>query len=151
MTGWRLGYLVCPAGAIRAFQRMQQNFLISANSFVQRAGIAALKEAGPDVERMRGIYDRRRRKMVEMVRSSGFDVPVMPQGAFYVFADASRYTGDSLAFAFELLEGAGVGVAPGVDYGEAGRRSLRFSYAASEETIEEAGRRLRAYLAGRKR
>ncbi len=70
--------------------------------------------------------------MVELMRGVGFGIPVMPQGAFYVFADASRFTEDSYKFAFELLEKAGVGVAPGVDFGQAGKRAVRFSYASSE-------------------
>jgi aspartate/methionine/tyrosine aminotransferase len=134
-------------------QKMQQNFLISANSFVQRAGIVALSKAGDEaVERMRAVYDKRRKLMVELMRAVGFGIPVMPQGAFYVFADASRFIppdGDSLRFAFELLEKAGVGVAPGVDFGQAGRRAVRFSYASSEENIREAARRLGEYLGGR--
>src|SRR5262245_21649923 len=150
MTGWRLGYLVCPAEDLRAFQKMQQNFLISANSFVQRAGIAALSPEGERaVARMRAVYDQRRTLMVELMREVGFGIPVMPQGAFYVFADASKWTDDSYAFAFELLEKAGVGVAPGVDFGQAGKRAVRFSYASSEENIREAARRLGDYLARR--
>jgi aspartate/methionine/tyrosine aminotransferase len=145
MTGWRLGYLVAPRGELRAFQKMQQNFLISANSFVQRAGIVALEKGDAAVERMRAVYDRRRKVLVELMREAGFGIPVMPQGAFYVFADASKFIppdGDSLRFAFELLENAGVGVAPGVDFGQAGKRAVRFSYASSEENIREAARRL---------
>jgi aspartate/methionine/tyrosine aminotransferase len=126
---------------------MQQNFLISANSFVQSAGIAALSRAGDEaVERMRQVYDKRSKLMVELMRGVGFGIPVMPQGAFYVFADASRWTGNSYAFAFELLEKAGVGVAPGVDFGQAGKRAVRFSYASSEENIREAAQRLGEYL-----
>jgi len=73
---------------------------------------------------MRQVYDKRRKLMVELMRDVGFGIPVMPQGAFYVFADASRWTDDSYAFAFELLEKAGVGVAPGVDFGQAGKHLL---------------------------
>jgi aspartate/methionine/tyrosine aminotransferase len=110
------------------------NFLISANSFIQRAGIAALSKVGDEaVARMRAVYDKRRKLMVELMREVGFGIPAMPQGAFYVFADASRWTDDSYQFAFELLEKAGVGVAPGVDFGQAGKRAVRFSYASSEE------------------
>ncbi len=106
--------------------------MVSANSLVQRAGIAALSKEGDEaVERMRAVYDKRRKLMVELMREVGFGIPVMPQGAFYVFADASRWTEDSYAFAFELLEKAGVGVAPGVDFGHAGKRSVRFGYTAS--------------------
>jgi len=149
MTGWRLGYLVAPKKELRAFQKMQQNFLISANPFVQRAGIAALEKGGPAVERMRQVYDRRRQAMAAMLRSIGFGIPVLPDGAFYIFADASKWTDDSYAFAFELLEKAGVAVTPGVDFGEAGRRSIRFTYANSEENIREAARRLGEYLGKR--
>jgi aspartate/methionine/tyrosine aminotransferase len=76
---------------------------------------------------MRAVYDERRKLMVELMRGVGFGIPVMPQGAFYVFADASKFTDDSYAFAFELLEKAGVGVAPGVDFGQARKRVVRFS------------------------
>ena len=110
---------------LRSYQEMQQNFLISANSFVQRAGIAALSKEGDDaVERMRQVYDKRRKLMVELMREVGFGAPVMPQGAFYVLADASRWTEDSCQFAIELPERApakrvqsGVGVARGVEAG----------------------------------
>ncbi len=117
---------------------------------ISHAGIAPLSREGDEaVERMRQVYDRRRKLMVELMREVGFGIPVMPQGAFYVFADASRWTDDSYAFAFELLEKAGVGVAPGVDFGQAGKRAVRFSYASSEDNIREAARRLGEYLAKR--
>ncbi len=151
MTGWRLGWVVSPPEAVRRLQTLQQNFQISVTAFVQHAGIAALRSAESDVEAMRATYDVRRHRMVDIVRRAGFDVPVSPQGAFYVFADASRFTTNSLDFAFELLEHAGVGVSPGIDYGEAGRRSVRFSYTADEATIDEAGRRLETYLRTRAR
>lgn len=151
MTGWRLGWVVSPPGAIRTLQTLQQNFLISACSFAQHAAITALDECANAVEEMRRVYDRRRRVMVDLFRELGFGVPVTPQGAFYVFADASRFTDDSYAFAFELLEGAGVGVAPGIDFGEAGRRAIRLSYASSEDVIREAARRIGRYLECRER
>jgi (5-formylfuran-3-yl)methyl phosphate transaminase len=98
---------------------------------------------------MRQVYDKRRKLMIELMRGVGFDIPVMPQGASYVFADASKWTDDSYAFAIELLEKAGAGVAPGVDFGQAGKRAVRFSYASSEERIWEAARRLGEYLGSR--
>jgi len=98
---------------------------------------------------MRQVYDRRRQAMAAMLRSIGFGIPVLPDGAFYIFADASKWTDDSYAFAFELLEKAGVAVTPGVDFGEAGRRAIRFTYANSEENIREAARRLGEYLGKR--
>ncbi len=146
MTGWRLGWLVAPAGTIRTFQKLQQNFLISPGAAAQHAGIMALDHCAADVEAMRQVYDQRRKVTVELFRELGFGVSVMPQGAFYAFADASRFTQDSYAFAFELLECAGVGVTPGVDFGEAGRRAIRLSYASSEDSIREAARRIGEYL-----
>lgn len=147
MTGWRLGWVVTPPDGIRTLQVLQQSFMISANPFVQRGGIEAINSGDADTERMCATYDRRRHIMVDMLRGLGFGIPVMPEGAFYVYADASRFTHDSLAFAVEILERTGVGVTPGIDFGECGRCSLRFSYAASEDDIREAGRRLETFLA----
>jgi len=119
---------------------MQQNFLISANSFVQRAGIAALSKEGDEaVARMRAVCDKRRKLMVELMRGVGFGIPVMHQGAFYVFADASRWTDDSYAHAFELLEKACISMAPGVDCGHAGNRAVRFSYGSPGENKRRRG------------
>jgi len=98
------------------------------------------------VERMRLVFDKHRKLMGELMRAVGFGIPVMPQEAFYMFADASKWTDDSYAFAFELLEKAGVGVAPGVDFGQAGKRAVSFRYASSEENIREAARSLGDYL-----
>ena len=98
---------------------------------------------------MQAVYGKRRKLMVELMRGVGFSFPVMPQGAFYVFADASKWTDDSYQFAFELLEKAGVGATPGVDFGQAGKRAVRFSYVSSEENIREAAKRLGGYLGKR--
>ena len=142
MTGFRLGYAIVPPSAMRPLQVMQQNLFISANSFVQRAGVAVLAAGDAPLEEMRRAYDRRRHLMVDGLRKLGFGVPSLPMGAFYVFADARGFGTDSCALAFDLLERAHVGVTPGVDFGEAGEGWLRFSYAASEACIEEALERL---------
>ena len=149
MTGWRLGYAIVPPELIRPLQKMHQNFFISANAFVQAAGIAALREAQPDVERMRAIYDERRRFIIPGLRRLGFSIATEPTGAFYVLANAKRFTTDSYAFAFEVLEQAKVGVTPGVDFGSNGEGYLRFSYANSKDNIAEALRRLEAFLTRR--
>ena len=146
MTGFRLGYAIVPRPALRPLQVMQQNLFISANHFVQRAGLAALREGGPTVEAMRAAYARRRALLVEGLRALGFGVPVPPQGAFYVFADATAFGRDSQALAFELLERAQVGTAPGIDFGAEGEGFLRFCYAASEESLRDALARLREHL-----
>jgi aspartate/methionine/tyrosine aminotransferase len=146
MTGFRLGYAIVPAPALRPLQVLQQNLFISANSFVQRAGLAALREGAATLAAMREAYARRLRLLVDGLRGLGFGVPVLPRGAFYVFADARAFGGDSLALAFELLERAHVGVCPGIDFGEAGEGWLRFCAAASEASIAEALARLRRVL-----
>ena len=149
MTGWRLGYIIAPPELIRPLQKMHQNFFISANAFVQAAGVAALREALPDSERMRRGYDERRRFIVPGLRRLGFGVATEPTGAFYVFANAKRFSADSYRFAFELLEQAKVCVSPGVAFGKNGEGYLRFSYANSLENVAEALRRLESYLAAR--
>ena len=146
MTGFRLGYAVVPQPALRPLQVMQQNLFISANRFVQHAGLAALREGAETVEAMCRAYERRRMLLVEGLRELGFRVPVLPQGAFYVFADARAFGGDSLALAFEILERAKVGTCPGIDFGQAGEGWLRFCSAASEASIAEALERLERVL-----
>ena len=146
MTGWRLGYLIVPPEFIRPLQKMHQNFFISANAFVQWAGIAALKEAGGDVARMKNIYNTRRKYIIQQLRELGFGITVEPTGAFYVLANAKDYTENSLDFAFDILEKGKVGCTPGIDFGTNAEGYLRFSYANSIENIEEAMRRLGRYL-----
>jgi aspartate/methionine/tyrosine aminotransferase len=149
MTGLRLGYLIAPKAYIRPMQKLQQNFFISANAMVQRAGIAALKDAGDDVARMQKIYNERRLFMIRRLKELGFGITVEPTGAFYVFANARHISGDSYKLAFDILEKAHVGVGPGIDFGQNGEGYLRFSYANSLENIEEGMERLEQYLQDR--
>jgi aspartate/methionine/tyrosine aminotransferase len=146
MTGLRLGYVIVPRSFIRPMQKLHQNFFISANSMVQRAGIAALTEAAADVARMKETYDQRRRFMIRRLRELGFGITVEPTGAFYVFANAKHLSTRSYDLAFDILEKAHVGVAPGIDFGQNGEGYLRFSYANSMENIAEGMRRLEQYL-----
>jgi aspartate/methionine/tyrosine aminotransferase len=146
MTGFRLGYAIVPKPALRPLQVMQQNLFISTNHFVQRAGIAALREGAPHVAVMREAYARRRDLLVDGLRRLGFGIPVVPEGAFYVFADARAFGSDSLALAGEILERAQVGTTPGIDFGAEGEGFLRFCYAASEESLREALARLAEIL-----
>jgi aspartate/methionine/tyrosine aminotransferase len=149
MTGLRLGYVIAPQPFIRPMQKLQQNFFISANAMIQMAGIAALKEAGDDVSRMKAIYNERRRFMIARLKELGFGITVEPTGAFYVFANAKHLADDSYKLAFDILENARVGVAPGIDFGPHGEGYLRFSYANSLENIAEGMNRLENYLAER--
>jgi len=146
MTGLRLGYLIAPKHFIRPIQKLQQNFFISANAMVQVAGIAAFKEAGEDILRMKRIYNERRQYMIRRLKDMGLGITVEPTGAFYVFANAKHISGDSYKLAFDILEKAHVGVAPGIDFGKNGEGYLRFSYATSMENIAQGMDRLEDYF-----
>ncbi|MCG6906725.1 MAG: pyridoxal phosphate-dependent aminotransferase [Desulfobacteraceae bacterium] len=147
MTGLRLGYLIVPKKFVRPIQKIQQNFFISPNSVIQQAGIAALKEAGPDVARMKAIYNERRQYIIRRLKELGFGLTVAPTGAFYVFANAKHLSHDSFKLAFDILEKAHVGVTPGIDFGQNGEGYLRFSYANSMENIAEGMQRIARYIA----
>lgn len=149
MTGWRLGYIIAPLEFIRPMQKIQQNFFISPTSFSQWAGLSALKEAGPDIEKMRLTYDRRRSFLLQGLRDIGFDIKVEPFGAFYMLVNALHINEDSYALAYDILDKAHVGVSPGVDFGSNAEGFLRFSYCNSLENIAEGLRRLKTYFSGR--
>ena len=146
MTGFRLGYAIAPAGAMRALQSLAQNLFISVASFAQRAGIAALEYGAATTTAMRETYGARRGLLIDGLVRLGFEVPVVPRGAFYVFADARRFGPDSRKLASTLLERAHVAVTPGVDFGEAGEGFLRFSCTAPEAQIQEALERIARVL-----
>lgn len=146
MTGYRLGYLIAPKPFVRTLQILHQNLYISANAFVQRAGLAALRHRGPYLEKVRKIYDERRRVMLEGVKKMGFEVVVEPTGAFYIFANAKKFTKDSYRFCKKILEKTDVGITPGIDFGSGGEGFVRFSYATSVAQIREGLRRIEDFL-----
>ncbi|MEN6439727.1 MAG: pyridoxal phosphate-dependent aminotransferase [Syntrophobacter sp.] len=148
MTGWRLGYLIVPKYMVRPIQKMVQNFFISANSVAQAAGYTALTDPSVrrDVNEMLERYNRRRRFIIPRLREIGFGITVEPTGAFYVLANARKFTSDSYAFAFEILEKAKVGITPGIDFGSNAEGYVRFSYANSIENIDEGLKRIEQYL-----
>jgi aspartate/methionine/tyrosine aminotransferase len=146
MTGLRLGYLIAPKKYVRPLQKIHQNFFISANAISQKAGIAALTQAGEDVLRMKTIYNQRRLFMIRRLREMGFGITVEPTGAFYVFANAKHLSNDSYGLAFDILQNARVGVAPGIDFGRHGEGYLRFSYANAMEKIAHGMDRLETYI-----
>lgn len=149
MTGLRLGYVIAPKVFIRPMQKVQQNFFISANSLIQKAGLAALIEAQNDIQNMKNIYNQRRRYMIDRLKRIGFGITVEPTGAFYVFANAKHISNNSYQLAFDILEKAHVGVSPGIDFGNNGEGYLRFSYANSLQNIEEGLDRIELYLNNR--
>jgi aspartate/methionine/tyrosine aminotransferase len=148
MTGWRVGWLVAPQPYVPALDKLIQNIFLAASTPAQHAALAALE---PDtlaiLETRRDEFRRRRDFLVPALRRLGFDVPVMPQGAFYVYAGCAGLTDDSHAFAMDLLQRAGVAVTPGRDFGDhAPERHLRFAYTTSMERLEEGVWRLADHL-----
>ena len=149
MTGWRLGWMVVPAGLVREVEKLAQNLFISPSAVAQHAALACFKpETLAIVEERRAELDRRRRWLIPALESLGFTVPVVPQGAFYVYADCSRLTRDSFAFARDVLVQAGVAFTPGRDFGRnAPERHVRIAYTQPIARLEEAIARLQRYLA----
>jgi len=148
MTGWRLGWLVVPDDYIEDITRLSQNLFISASTPAQFAALHAFDDdTGAELERRRSLFRQRRDFIIPALRDLGFDIPVTPQGAFYVYADCSRFSDDSDGFTRRLLREALVGTAPGKDFGSyRSHQHLRFSYANSMENLEQAVERMARFL-----
>jgi aspartate/methionine/tyrosine aminotransferase len=147
MTGWRLGWMVCPDWALSAVEALAQNAFISPPAPAQHGGVAAFT---PDVwavvEERRKAFAARRDVLVQGLRASGFGVPVLPQGAFYVYARSDGLDADSMRLARRLLDEAGVAAVPGCDFGDhEAEAHLRFSYTTALDQITEGVRRLTAW------
>jgi aspartate/methionine/tyrosine aminotransferase len=148
MTGWRLGWVVLPEGAVRGFEKLGQHLFISAPAAAQHAAVAAFS---PDslaiLEERRAEFARRRDFLVPALKRAGLSIPAEPLGAFYVYADCGR---ESKAFALKLLEQEAVAATPGLDFGANGTdRFVRFAYTRSMEDLEEAARRIARFAASR--
>lgn len=149
MTGWRVGWMVVPEDHIRTVERLAQNMFICPPHASQVAALAAL-DCMEELEANRAIYAENRRLMLEGLPKAGFTRIAPPDGAFYVYADVSDLTTDSLAFARDILHGAGVAVTPGLDFDpRRGAQTLRFSYARSTPDIVEGLERLQRFMAAR--
>jgi aspartate/methionine/tyrosine aminotransferase len=152
MTGWRLGWLVVPESLVPVFEKLAQNLFICAPTIAQHAALACFRDDALEIFEARRLeFQRRRDFLVPALRELGFSVPVMPDGAFYVYADIAalqhRHAGDSTAFSKAVLEDAHVAIVPGDDFGFAApSRHVRFSYATKYERIEEAVQRLARLL-----
>lgn len=148
MTGWRVGWLVAPPSAEPELAKLAQNLYIAAPTVAQHAALAAFHpETLVELEARRLEYARRRDFLVPALEAIGFTVPVRPQGAFYVYADVSRFTADSYHFCEELLEREGVAVTPGIDFGERdAARYVRFACTTGIPRLEEAVRRIARFV-----
>jgi aspartate/methionine/tyrosine aminotransferase len=149
MTGWRLGWLVVPPTHIREVEKLAQNLYICPSTVAQHAALAAFSPESLNIlESRRDEFSRRRNILVPALRHLGFDVPIEPQGAFYIYADSTRFDKDSFRFAERLLNEAGVAATPGIDFGNnRPEQHMRFSYTVETSAIEEGIARLKAYLA----
>lgn len=148
MTGWRLGWIVAPQAYVRALEKLQQNVYISAPTPAQHAALAAFTpEAETIFQRRREAFRERRDYLLPALRELGFDIPVTPEGAFYLYANCERFGMDSFELSGRLLEEAGVAVTPGIDFGESGAaQHLRFAYTTGLEQLREGVARLAKFL-----
>jgi len=148
MTGWRLGWLVVPPALVAPLERLAGNLFICASSVAQHAALACFEpDSLAEYERRRAEFRRRRDLIVPGLQALGLTVPVVPDGAFYVYADCSRFSADSWDFCFDVMRETGVVLVPGKDFGTtAPQRYFRLSYANSIANLQEALHRLRDYL-----
>lgn len=148
MTGWRLGWLILPGDYVREADKLAQNIFLAASTISQYAALAAFTPECRDI--LNGYHDdfrQRRDFLLPALRQLGFDIPVTPAGAFYLYANCSRFTDDSYIFALDVLEKAGVAITPGRDFGaHQPERHLRFAYTTSLARLKEGVDRLATYL-----
>ncbi|MCX2977712.1 pyridoxal phosphate-dependent aminotransferase [Candidatus Marimicrobium litorale] len=148
MTGWRLGWLVAPEAAVKEMEKLAQNLFISMSTMAQHAALAGFEPSTLAIlEERRDIFRLRRDFLLPALQNLGFSVPCTPTGAFYIYADASRFTHDSQAFCLRLLEEHGVALTPGMDFGHhRSAEHVRFSYTTGMDRLELAVERLARVL-----
>jgi aspartate/methionine/tyrosine aminotransferase len=146
MTGWRVGWMVVPDALLRAVERLQQNLAISVPTLSQVAAEAAFEGRG-EMEAVKRGYVENRKILIEGLPKAGLDRFLPADGAFYLYADVSRFSDDSFAFAKKMLEETHVAATPGVDFDPVrGKEFIRFCYAGSREDMHEAVARIARWL-----
>ncbi len=151
MTGWRVGWMVVPPSLVRAVERLQQNLAISVPTLSQIAAEAAF-DGRAELEAVRQGYEENRRILLEGLPRVGLDSFLPADGAFYLYADVSRYSNDSFEFATRMLEEAGVATTPGIDFDPLrGRNFLRLCYAGAREEMRESVERIGVWLKDQQR
>jgi len=148
MTGWRLGWLVAPEAAVPELEKLAQNLFISMSTMGQYAALAAFEpETRAILDARRDIYAQRRDFLLPHLQRLGFDVPLTPGGALYIYAGIERFSRDSQRFCLDMLEQHGVAITPGADFGRhKANTHVRFAYTTSMEALEEAVSRLERVL-----
>ena len=148
MTGWRLGWMIVPTHMVEPIEKMAASLAICAPTLAQHGAIACFKpEALALFEQRREAFRQRRDYLVPALKTLNIDVPVMPDGAFYVYGDISAHSSDSSAFSAALLEGARVAAVAGLDFGPAhAAHTMRFAYTTGLERLQEAIHRMKTFL-----
>jgi len=148
MTGWRIGWLIVPETFIEATEKLAQNIFISTASDAQHAALAAFDDAAlAELENRRREFEKRRDFLYDALVRLGFEVPIKPEGAFYIYARCAKFTDDSFQFALDLLESEGVAVTPGKDFGtHEAHHTLRFAYTTSLDKLADAVQRLERFI-----
>jgi len=148
MTGWRLGWLVVPEAYVDAVDRLAQNIFLAAPTTAQHAALAAFEpETIAIFNQRRDAFAERRNYLLPALRELGFEIPVTPDGAFYLYANCETFSDNSYEFVSELLEKAGVAITPGIDFGEhAASKHVRFAYTTSLENLKEGVARIRRFI-----
>ncbi len=150
MAGWRLGWLVVPPALIDAARARMGSLFLTPPVLAQKAGLMAF-ECAEELGGHVATYARNRAILLDALPKLGLGRIAPPDGAFYIYADASEFTEDSLSFCKQLLADTGVATAPGIDFDPVdGRRFIRFSFAVSTPLIEEAVRRIGPWFASRR-
>lgn len=151
MAGWRLGWLVAPQAGVDPARARMSNLFLTPPSLAQHAGLVAM-DCTEELESHIQTYARNRQLLLDALPEMGLARIAPPDGAFYVYADVSDFTDDSMDFCKQLLEATGVATAPGIDFDPVGgHRFMRFSFAVSTPLIEEAIARMKPWFAERNR
>ncbi len=148
MTGWRLGWIIAPGSLVDAIDRLAQNIFLSPPTPSQYAALAAFGEDTLQIlEQRRQMFCERRDYLLPELKTLGFEFPVVPEGAFYLYGRCDRVTDDSYQFAMALLEQEGVAVTPGRDFGDnQPEKHLRFAYTTDIEKLKEGVARIRRFI-----
>ncbi|MDD2802258.1 MAG: pyridoxal phosphate-dependent aminotransferase [Methylococcales bacterium] len=148
MTGWRIGWLVVPDAYIEATEKLAQNIFIATSTVSQYAALAAFEPGTIDLlELRRHEFEQRRDFLYQRLSALGFDCPVKPEGAFYIYANCSKFTDDSFKFALDFLETEGVAITPGKDFGNYhADQHIRFAYTTSIDNLRIAMERLEKFI-----
>jgi len=148
MTGWRVGWLVAPRELVGPIDHLAQNIFLSVSTPAQHAAVAALSASlKPALDERRDLFRQRRDYLLAAINETGFNVPALPQGAFYIYADSSGLAADSLELSQRLLEHAGVAITPGLDFGSHGHADyVRFAYTTGMDRLVAGIESIQKYL-----